>query len=98
VRQTGVGARRQGKRVVELGCGCGLVGLVFAALGAQALLTDLAAPQARRCTPTQGWHPSQRWHGAGPAAQASRLKANDGGAPGLAHAPGDRQATPAALA
>lgn len=59
-----VGARRQGKRVVELGCGCGLVGLVFAGLGAHALLTDLAAPQARPCTPTESQHPSQRWRGA----------------------------------
>ncbi|KAK9846615.1 hypothetical protein WJX81_007617 [Elliptochloris bilobata] len=35
-----------GRRVLELGCGCGLVGLVFAALGARVLLTDLPEPQA----------------------------------------------------
>lgn len=37
----------QGQRILELGCGCGLVGLVFAALGARVLLTDLAETQAR---------------------------------------------------
>lgn len=34
----------QGKRIVELGCGTGLVGLVFAALGADVLLTDKRKP------------------------------------------------------
>ncbi|CAL5219246.1 g1040 [Coccomyxa viridis] len=34
----------QGKRVIELGCGCGLVGLCFAACGAHVLLTDLPEP------------------------------------------------------
>lgn len=31
----------QGKHIIELGAGCGLVGLVFAAHGANVLLTDL---------------------------------------------------------
>ena len=34
----------QGKRVLELGCGCGLVGLCYAAHGAHVLLTDLPEP------------------------------------------------------
>lgn len=34
----------QGMRILELGCGCGLVGLCFAALGATVLLTDLPDP------------------------------------------------------
>lgn len=37
----------QGKHVVELGCGCGLVGLCFAARGAHVLLTDLPEPLVR---------------------------------------------------
>ena len=36
--------KAQGMRVLELGCGCGLVGLCFAALGATVLLTDLPDP------------------------------------------------------
>ena len=43
----GACACAQGQHIVELGCGCGLVGLVFAALGARVLLTDLAETQAR---------------------------------------------------
>lgn len=43
----GACACAQGQRILELGCGCGLVGLVFAALGARVLLTDLAETQAR---------------------------------------------------
>ena len=31
----------QGKRIIELGSGCGLVGIVLAALGADVALTDL---------------------------------------------------------
>ena len=37
----------QGKHVVELGCGCGLVGLCLAAHGAHVLLTDLPEPLVR---------------------------------------------------
>ena len=33
--------------MIELGCGCGLVGLCFAARGAHVLLTDLPAPLVR---------------------------------------------------
>jgi len=33
--------------VVELGCGCGLVGLCFAACGGHVLLTDLPEPLVR---------------------------------------------------
>ena len=43
----GACACAQGQRILELGCGCGLVGLVFAALGARVLLTDLPETQAR---------------------------------------------------
>ena len=37
----------QGKHVIELGCGCGLVGLCLAAHGAHVLLTDLPEPLVR---------------------------------------------------
>lgn len=37
----------QGKHVIELGCGCGLVGLCLAAHGAHVLLTDLPQPLVR---------------------------------------------------
>lgn len=43
----GLCACTQDQRILELGCGCGVVGLVFAALGARVLLTDLAETQAR---------------------------------------------------
>ena len=33
--------------MIELGCGCGLVGLCFAACGAHVLLTDLPEPLVR---------------------------------------------------
>ena len=38
---TGTYAWHQGIRVLELGCGCGLVGLCYAACGADVLMTDL---------------------------------------------------------
>lgn len=40
----------QGKCIIELGAGCGLVGLVFAALGANVLLTDLPNVTVSLCT------------------------------------------------
>ena len=47
----------QGKLVVELGSGCGLVGLVLACLGARVLLTDLA--HVLVCSAAQ--QPSERY-------------------------------------
>ncbi len=37
--------------MIELGCGCGLVGLCFAACGAHVLLTDLPEPLVRPFPP-----------------------------------------------
>lgn len=39
-KNKGVRARFQGKTVVELGSGCGLVGIVLASMGALVTLTD----------------------------------------------------------
>ena len=42
-------AARAGQRVLELGCGCGLVGLAAAAAGAsEVVMTDLVLAMARR--------------------------------------------------
>ena len=49
VTQSAVSFGMQGKHVIELGAGCGLVGLVFAALGAQVLLTDLPNVLVSQC-------------------------------------------------
>ena len=38
----------QDRRVVELGCGCGLGGIAVAALGADVVLTDIVTQQAQR--------------------------------------------------
>ena len=38
---TSVGIASQASHVLEIGCGCGLVGLVLASLGAHVALTDL---------------------------------------------------------